>query len=222
MENGGVRSWLLNTFAVNNLINESHKLKRRILFEQIPSGQQYLTPLIEAMRDDLRVEITYHSFWRDEPGTYEIEPYCIKIFRQRWYVIARNPSCDAIRTYSLDRILDMQPTDVSFKMPKNFQPEHFFDNSFGIISDENIAPCPVEIKVWGNQRKYFNALPLHSSQTEITQTDEYSIFRYILRPTYDFRQELLSHGADLEVLSPEWFREELGTIVSEMNEAYNS
>ena len=45
MERGGVRSWLLNTFAVNNLINESHQLKHRILFENIPSGQQYLTPI---------------------------------------------------------------------------------------------------------------------------------------------------------------------------------
>lgn len=42
MERSGVRQWLLNTFAVNNLINESRKLKHRILFEQIPSGQQFL------------------------------------------------------------------------------------------------------------------------------------------------------------------------------------
>lgn len=38
MEKGGIRTWLLNTFAVNNLINESHHLKRRIVFEEIPSG----------------------------------------------------------------------------------------------------------------------------------------------------------------------------------------
>ena len=62
MEKGGVRTWLLNTFAVNNLINESHHLKRRIMFEQIPSGQKFLTPIIEAMRDGLSVEITYKSF----------------------------------------------------------------------------------------------------------------------------------------------------------------
>ena len=54
MEKGGIRNWLLNTFAVNNLINESHHLKRRILFEEIPSGKRYLTPVIEAMRDGYR------------------------------------------------------------------------------------------------------------------------------------------------------------------------
>ena len=59
LEKGGVRDWLLNTFAVNNLINESHRLKQRILFEEIPSGRQYLTSVIEAMRDSFIIELTY-------------------------------------------------------------------------------------------------------------------------------------------------------------------
>jgi hypothetical protein len=62
LEKGGIRSWLLNTFAVNNLINESHHLKRRILFEEIPSGQRFLTTIIEAMRDELTLEVTYQGF----------------------------------------------------------------------------------------------------------------------------------------------------------------
>ncbi|MDR3141759.1 MAG: hypothetical protein LBU37_08565 [Tannerellaceae bacterium] len=81
MKRPGVRSWLLNTFAVNNFINESHKLKHRILFEQIPSGELFLTPLIEAMRDEVSVEITYQSFWREKPHTFEAEPYCVKVFK---------------------------------------------------------------------------------------------------------------------------------------------
>lgn len=59
MKRGGVRTWLLNTFAVNQLVNESRRLKRRILFEEIPSGQRYLTQIIEAMRDSRTLELTY-------------------------------------------------------------------------------------------------------------------------------------------------------------------
>ena len=69
MEQGGVRKWLINTFAVNNLINESHTLKRRILFEEIPSGQRFLTPIIEAMRDERTVEICYRSFGAEQART---------------------------------------------------------------------------------------------------------------------------------------------------------
>ena len=77
MQKGGIRNWLLNTFAVNNLINESHHLKLRILFEEVPSGRKYLTPVIEAMRDGLEIELYYQSYWYEEPSTYTLQPYCI-------------------------------------------------------------------------------------------------------------------------------------------------
>ncbi|WGU71123.1 WYL domain-containing protein [Capnocytophaga canimorsus] len=42
-----------------------------------------------------------------------------------------------------------------------------------------------------------------------------------LRPTYDFRQEILSHGSEIEVISPNWFREEIQQIVAEMHKFYS-
>ena len=95
MERGGVRTWLLNTFAVNHLINESHHLKRRILFEEIPSGQRFLTQIIEAMRDSLTMDMSYQSFWNEKPFQFEVEPFCVKAFRQRWYVVARSYFADS-------------------------------------------------------------------------------------------------------------------------------
>ncbi|MDR2621650.1 MAG: WYL domain-containing protein [Dysgonamonadaceae bacterium] len=220
IERGGVRSWLLNTFAVNNLINESHKLKSRILFEEIPSGQRFLTPFIEAMRDGLRIEITYQSFRKSVPNTFEIEPYCVKVFKQRWYVLARSPYDNVLRIYSLDRIQYMQATNVPFKLPDDFNAQAYFENSFGIIADENIKPYTVKIKVFGNQRKYLQTLPLHHSQEEIEITEEYSVFRYFISPTIDFRQEILSYGDEIEVLSPNCFREEMARVALKMNELY--
>ena len=93
LEKGCVRKWLLNSFAVDNLIVESRKLKSRILLEEVPSGKRYLIPLIEAMRDGMIVEVDYQSFRQQVPANFEIEPYCLKLFRQRWYVVARSPHC---------------------------------------------------------------------------------------------------------------------------------
>ena len=104
MERGGVRTWLLNTFAVNHLINESHHLKWRILFEEIPSGQRFLTQIIEAMRDNLTLEIIHQSFWSDTVSTFEVAPYCVKVFRQRWYMVGCSMSDRRLRVYALDRI----------------------------------------------------------------------------------------------------------------------
>lgn len=220
MEKGGVRSWLLNTFAVNNLINESHHLKRRILFENIPSGREFLTPIIEAMRDSRTIRFTYQSYWKDNPNEVEAEPYCVKVFKQRWYVVAYNRIKKGLRIYALDRIKELSVTETMFKYPKEFDPQAYFDASFGIIVDENYDIERVRIKVFNNQNKYLRALPLHHTQKEIEETETYSVFEYVLRPTFDFLQELLSHGGDIEVLSPGWLREEIQAQVQQMYRFY--
>lgn len=222
LEQGGVRSWLLNTFAVNNLINESHKLKRRILFEKIPSGQMYLTTIIEAMRDGLTIELTYHPFWNDSSYNVEVHPYCVKVFKQRWYVIAYHPRKECIQIYALDRIESIATTEHTFSLPKDFDGEAFFTDCFGIvIGEEEETAEEVVIKVKSIQDKYIRALPLHHSQKEVECTSDYTIFSYHIRPTYDFQQELLSHGADLEVLAPQWLRKEIADVVSIQQEMYS-
>ena len=220
MERGGVRTWLLNTFAVNNLINESHKIKERILFEKIPSGQKYLTPIIEAMRDALAIELTYQSFSRDEPSTFEVQPYCIKIFKQRWYLIAYSPYKERILIYALDRIKKLTIGEQKFHLPEDFDGDAFFSECFGIILGEDLNPETVVIKVYNNQDRYIRELALHHSQKEEEATPDYTIFSYYLRPTFDFMQELLSHGSRVEVLSPEWFREEIAEVIAEQYSAY--
>ena len=220
MQKGGVRNWLLNTFAINNLINESHHLKRRILFEEIPSGRKYLTSVIEAMRDGLEIELYYQSYWYEEPSTYTLQPYCIKVFKQRWYVIGFCKERNNIRTFSLDRIQQLTTLDAKFVYPKDFDPEAYFADYFGIMI-ENKKLETIRIKVYGMHVQYIRALPLHRSQCEIETTVDYSIFEYRMKPTLDFRQELLSRGADVEVLAPLSFREEMIQSVDKMSSLYN-
>ncbi|MEI8087408.1 MAG: WYL domain-containing protein [Paludibacter sp.] len=217
MEKGGVRRWLLNTFAVNNLINESHKLKQRIQFENIPSGQQHLTTIIEAMRDSVNLNMSYQSYWSSAVGVFEIEPYFVKVFKQRWYVIAKS---DKTRIYALDRIKNLDVTTNIFTMPTDVNPETYFDNCYGIIHDKHVVAQTVKLKFDAGQANYIRALPLHDSQKEIETTNESVVFEYFIKPTFDFRQEILLHGEDVEVLEPETFRDEMKNVVRKMNERY--
>lgn len=216
MERGGVRTWLLNTFAVNHLINESHHLKRRILFEEIPSGQRFLTQIIEAMRDSLTMDMSYQSFWNEKPFQFEVEPFCAKVFRQRWYVVARSVTDGRLRIYSLDRIVSLQTTDHPFTLPEDFDPQAYFADSFGITVDEDYPVEQVRVRVQGIQRQYIRTLPLHASQKEVETAEDVSVFEFHLRPTLDFQQELLTHAVnaeeDIEVLGPQWLREHMQAI----------
>ena len=218
MQRGGVRTWLLNTFAVNNLINESHKLKSRIQFENIPSGQKHLTTIIEAMRDGLKMRVSYQSFWMEKPAEFEVEPYLVKVFKQRWYLVGRS---DKLRIYALDRLQKCETTSESFKLLANFDAEAYFHDCYGIINVEDIVTQDVTLLVAAYQANYLRALPLHHSQTETETNQTHSTFRLHLKPTFDFRQELLSLGDDVEVLQPEWFRQEVKRVVENMVEKYN-
>ena len=207
IDNMGMRKWLIQTFSVNNILHESQEIKNRILLEDVPSGQQHLTTIVDAMREGVALSMTYHSFHREEPSTFEVEPYCVKLFEQRWYMLGMS---DKRRIYSLDRIKALEPTERKFKLPKKFDAAKFFADHYGIIvDDEAFDVGPVALKVDWWQSKYLRTLPLHHSQVEVESNEEYSIFEYRLCPSFDFQQKLLSMGGSVGVLSPMLLKEKI-------------
>ena len=200
IDNMGMRKWLLQTFSVNSVLHESQDLKNRILLENVPSGQQHLTTIVDAMRESVALSMTYQSFGKPEPSTFEVEPYCVKLFEQRWYMLGKS---DRLRIYALDRIKALETTERKFKLPKKFNAEEFFKDYYGIIiGDEDFDVEPVALKVDSWQSKYLRTLPLHHTQVEVERNEEYSIFEYRLCPAFDFRHKLLSMGGSVEVLAP--------------------
>ena len=220
LKSGSMRSWLFNTLTVSNLMMDSVSIKDKVLFEEIPDGEQYLPVILESLKKNLVLSMTYQSYSRDEANTFEVEPYCLKAFKQRWYLVAHSPYLNKIMIYALDRVKWLGLTDKSFKYPKNFYPEEFFDDCFGIIADQKVKVETVKLKVSAGQANYLRSLTLHQTQKEIERTDEYSIFTVRLRPTFDFRQEVLSQGCDIEVLEPEWFRKEVAEVSKHMWNKY--
>ena len=195
-------------------------IKDKILLEEVHDGREYLPVILESLKKNIVLKMTYQSFCRDEANTFEMEPYCLKAFKQRWYLAGRSPYYDRIMIYALDRIHQLDLTDHSFEYPKDFKAENYFDDCFGIIADQNCDVETVKLKVSAGQAKYLNSLTLHGTQKEIERTDEYSIFTVRLRPTFDFQQEILSMGSDIEVLSPKWFREDTAERVKAMWNKY--
>lgn len=221
LEDDGLQRWLLSTMSVNNTLLENKSLSDRILLESIPSGQDFLATVMEAMKKNRLLEITYKGFWSESEHTFPVAPYCVKLFRQRWYMVGNSVYEDKIRIYSLDRVQEARLSEETFKYPKKFSPENYFKGCFGIIRDED---CPIEtvkLKVSADQANYMRSLPMHPSQKELVHTGEYSIFSVEVRPTFDFQQELLWNGDALEVLEPLWLRKEMVGMVKRMWNNYS-
>lgn len=212
--------WLLSSFSVSQLLQQNKDISNRILLEEIPSGQHHLSTIIEAMHSNNVIEITYQRFVEDEPHSVCVEPYCTKLFHQRWYVVANNIEKKHLQTYALDRISDIKILAKTYSIDPNFDAKAFFLNSFGIFASENEQPQRILIKVDATQSKYLRTLPLHHSQKETITNDKFSVFQYYLVPTKDFVFELLSHGAFFEVLEPASLRETMKENALKMAELY--
>lgn len=202
-----LRLRLLNLMSMDSLLKDSKELSDRILFEPVPSGEKFLTPIIEAMRDKTAIEMTYQSFTRQKPATFIVEPYCLKVFKQRWYMLAYSPGLDKAMIYSLDRVHAVESTKQKYKIPADFNAEAYFKNTYGVTGTYEV-PEDIEICIDAMQANYLRTLPLHSSQEEIERNDDYSIFRFHVVPSYEFLQELRKYGSDVEVISPESVRAE--------------
>ena len=219
LEGGEIRQWLLESLSLNNMLNESRDMRDRILFENVPSSKRWLTVLVNAIKDKKTVSMTYQSYNRTEPSTFEAHPWCLKLFRQRWYMLAKSEDYVEPRVYAFDRIIDIEETSNQLTVPKKFDAHEFFSRFFGIIVDER-QPETVRLKVNADQVNYYKSLPLHHTQREIESTDKYTIFEYRLVPTFDFKQEVLSKGGTVEVLSPDSFRDEVAAEVKTMMKRY--
>ena len=199
---GGTRQWFLNAMAVHSMMDQAKDITDCVLYEDIPEGTQYLSLIVDAIRHRTQLQLTYHSFNRQEQYELTLSPYCLKVFKQRWYV-AGCPSThpNETRIYALDRVQTMRPTDQNFIYPKKFDAKAFFAPYYGVF--RNATPTKVIIEATPASTQFLRLLPLHDSQKELRQFHGNTFFEYYIAPTLDFIQELRTHGTDIRVREPE-------------------
>lgn len=212
-----VQNWMLSTLSVNHVISESLSLQDRILLERIPSGKKYLQQMINAMKRKVRIIMKYRRYGTDTPKEFTLEPYCIKLFKQRWYLLGhihREATPDKrelnyMAIFAFDRIMHLELTNIKFKMQKDFDARNYFKDSFGVLVLNDVNVEKIVIRAFDNERFYLQDLPIHASQKEIAQGENYSDFELYMRPTVDFSSYVLGRSNQLKVLEPQWLADEI-------------
>lgn len=200
------RQWMMDSIAVNHIVADSREAAQYILVE--PTDSRMLPLLLEALKEQRTLNYTYQPYWSESPYSYSgVQPYALKMFERRWYLIARRDS--EYRIFALDRMSSVEMQETTYKRDPKFDMEKMFEGTYGIIVKEEIPVESIRLKVDAYQANYLRSLPLHNSQHELKHTEEYSIFSLRVRPTYDFKQKILSLGSTVEVLQPESFRKEI-------------
>lgn len=237
LQGDSLRSWIIDSYSVLNQVQADRKLEGRIIFENIPSGNNWLTIITNAIRQNKVIRITHQGFSTPKSGTYEIEPYYLKVVKRRWYVIGRNPYYsdrnkqknkedgnnrqeNVYLVYALDRISAVEIIDKIFDFKHDFCLDEYFKGCLGVIpSDGKLVR--VVIKTHGLGSNLLRTLPLHESQRELlSKNDEAEYFEYHVCPNYDFYQALLMQGAQVEVVEPPSVREVMHNFARRLMDYY--
>ena len=215
----GIRRLLINAMSLNGLVNENNHVNDLILVEDSYINNQYVRLIVESIEGKYYLNLSYQKFGSQEQ-VYVIRPLCIKIFRQRWYLVCMIKGRSGIFTLGLERIIKITKSNIRFVSDNKFDPKNYFQNYFGITVDKNIEPILIEVHASPRQAEYLRTTPIHNSQQEKGKSGDSVIFTYFVAPTYEFEMEILRYSKELKVVSPLEFRERIASVLREIVEGY--
>lgn len=183
---------------------------------QAIKGIDLLEPLLKAIKEQKTINFIHENYLNGTHNPYEIQPYLLKEYLNRWYVVGFVPAEDCFLTFGLDRIKELNINRKKFIRKVNEDPNDFFENCIGLVFSEHPLQ-EVKIKATEHQAKYIRSQPLHKSQSE----EPNYIFTYNLTPNYELMQRILMMGDQVTVLEPQWLIDEIKEILKKSLNNYN-
>lgn len=220
IEENSLVKWAIDSFSLGELLLGNAAISDKILLEDVPSGRQWLEPILKALQENREIKIDYENFF-GKTFTGMVRPLCVKLFKRRWYMLVLVENGEK-RKFSLDRIKNLTLLDTTFKYPSRFTPSDYFDHFYGITAWDNANPEKIVVRAYAELPCYLRSLPLHHTQREINCTEDYTDFSMTLVPTFDFEQELLLHRDQIEVLQPQSLRDEMAKLIDNMKNLYHN
>jgi predicted DNA-binding transcriptional regulator YafY len=222
-ENSTLKNKMLEAFDVFNLLNFGEQISPHVLFDnRCKLGTQHLFGLLHAIKNGLIVTISHQSYYKTGPTERSIEPYALKEFKGRWYVLAKDVKESFPRIFGLDRVHELDITKKKFNFPESFNPNNYFENCYGIIvpDDEDYEPEEIILSFEPQQGKYIVSYPLHGSQKVLADNEKelrVSLYFFI---THDLIMELLSFGDKVKVIQPKSLIDELKKVYKAAQKQY--
>lgn len=221
--NEQVTDWLVHTLTVANLLDEYKNQSTRILLEDVPSGEEHLETILEAIKYNKQLMVTYHNFRSAEANPPAlVNPLCVKLSDRRWYVVVDFAEKDGYRrVMALDRIERMTMSGTKFTQPIDFDAEGFFADSYGVTVMPEKPTERVVLKVPSSSVPYLRALPFHRSQREIRPEGDSVYMEYRLKITDELAFALLRHAVRCEIVQPAELREKVTGLAKQILDTHN-
>jgi predicted DNA-binding transcriptional regulator YafY len=198
----------------NNQRETAGQLDRALVIDPLPSrgmeDEQVIRSLEQAAGDRRKVAIRYAAFSHGgEESERVVRPYGLTYRGTALYLIGFCELRGGIRTFRVGRIRAIRPLGEHFRMPADFDLDHFLLDLWGITDgpemnvqlrfDPLVAPLARETE-W------------HHSQQVDTQADGSAVVTMTTRGRAELARWLAGYGGHVLVLNPPELREAVREI----------
>ncbi|PIU64408.1 MAG: hypothetical protein COS84_08400 [Armatimonadetes bacterium CG07_land_8_20_14_0_80_40_9] len=171
----------------------------------------------EAMRERKTIEIEYYALGKDEQAIRKVNPYGFILSLGAWYIIGYCHLRQDIRTFALDRIINLQLTEKEFKRPATFSLDEYFKGGWHLFSERLMK---VEIRFSPDISHLIKERIWHPSQTLKDEPDGSVIAAFNVAGTEEIKRWVLGFGSSALVLSPKGLKEEIKGEIERLREMY--
>ena len=193
-----------------------------VCFEQnrLLRGLEYLGTLIDAATDHNVLKVEYHNYKNGGRDiTYIFHTYYVKQYNNRWFAFGHSDGYEKITTLALDRIESIeQVKHVPFIVNEDIDFDHYFDSIVGVTIPDDTEVKKVVFRTNKDRYPLIYSKPIHPSQRIVDRKQH--ILQIEVAINLELEQKLLSFGADIEVLEPESFREQMKKKVEDAYKKY--
>ena len=161
-----------------------------------------------SIKNRRTVSFTHENFETGIKRKYEIKPYHLREYQNRWYVVGILGDMKEFFTFGIDRMEEVKVLSRTFKFNAALKPEEKFNNIIGLTYSFNKLE-EVQLSFTPFQFKYADALKIHKSQEVIGRSEKEVIVKLNIIPNFEFKQKILMLGNQVKVLKPKWLAEDV-------------
>jgi len=205
------------------LMDYCSPLLDRMEFRFSPSSdyhtiQDMLPALHSALLEQKKIRIRYDSYYEEDKIEVELHPYRLSYIHRGWYLLAFSEQHNEVRTFKVERILQLKVLDEPCTIDPEFNLEKYFDHAWLMIKGDQRYHVKVRFlpKVAAN----VDEINWHKTQQTTYEPDGSMLFEVDVDGLSEIAWWILGYGDQAQVLEPVELRDEIAHRVKQMYSYY--
>lgn len=192
-------------------------------FEENPflTGREYIGDIYNAIVNNRALKIVYKPFKANKELVFELHPYHLKQFNNRWFLFGLNNEYKNLTNLALDRIQSITDSKLVYIPNTNIDFGEYFEDVIGVSVDDERQPGKVVLKVDEELLPYITSKPIHGSQKVHRDNEGIALVVLELQLNYELESLLFSFGEKIEVIEPEVLRTSIAKRIKVLNQKYS-